>query len=474
MTSSPPTADQGGLFSPLTLRGVTLRNRIGVSPMCQYSSSDGMANDWHLVHLGARAVGGAGLVITEATAVSPGGRISPWDLGIWSDAHAQALERVVRFIHDRGAVAGIQLAHAGRKASVTAPWLGGHALDVADGGWRPLVAPSALPFSDRTPVPDSLDDAGIARVIADFRDAARRARDVGFGVIEIHAAHGYLLHEFLSPLSNHRTDAYGGSLANRARLLLDVVAAVRGVWPDSHPLFVRLSLTDWADGGWDIEQSVKLSRTLAAAGVDLIDCSSGGAVPGVRIPLGPGYQVPLAERVRRESGIAVAAVGLITEPSQADEIIRSGRADLVLLARELLRDPHWPLRAATELGAEGSWPSPYLRAVPPPRKTPGRGRDQAATRCTKPRLIRSSSTVTTTSGTWASACPELRRAIDITSRSSVRLLPCCNSVHTCSAVEVSCTVTSALAEVSTAASSSRASRTSAAGRNWSLAGCMDR
>lgn len=354
------------LFAPLTVRGVTFRNRIGVSPMCQYSAHDGMPNEWHLVHLGSRAVGGAGLVMTEATAVSPEGRISPWDLGIWTDAHAEALGPIVRFIHEQGAVAGIQLAHAGRKASVAAPWMGGRSLGVDEGGWRPLEAPSALAFSDRTPVPEALDEAGIARVVADFRAAAVRARSAGFRVLEIHGAHGYLLHEFLSPLSNQRTDAYGGALANRARLLIEVVDAVRREWPDSLALFVRLSATDWVAGGWDVDQSVALARMLAERGVDLVDCSSGGTVPGASIPVAPGYQVPFAERIRREGGIPVAAVGLITEPAQADAIVREGRSDLVLLARELLRDPHWPLRAARELGVEITWPSQYLRAALPP------------------------------------------------------------------------------------------------------------
>ena len=276
------------LFAPLTIRDVHFRNRIGVSPMCQYSSEDGLATDWHLVHLGSRAVGGAGVVIAEATAVSPQGRISPHDLGLWSDAHATALERTVRFIHEQGAVAGVQLAHAGRKASVDSPWHGGRALDPENGGWRPLEAPSAIAFSDRTPEPVALDVAGIARTIADFRDAAQRAHGIGFRVIELHAAHGYLLHQFLSPLSNARTDRYGGSFENRVRLTLDVVRAVRTVWPDSLPLFVRVSATDWVEGGWDVEQSVELARLLVPLGVDLLDCSSGGNVPRATIPVGPG------------------------------------------------------------------------------------------------------------------------------------------------------------------------------------------
>ncbi len=350
------------LFSPYTIRGVTFRNRVGVSPMCQYSSEDGMPNDWHLVHLGARAVGGAGVVITEATAVSPQGRISPADLGIWSDAHAEALSRSVRFIDAQGAVAGVQLAHAGRKASVDAPWRGGVALAESEGGWRPLEAPSALAFSPRYAEPEALDADGIARVTREFREAALRALHAGFRVVELHAAHGYLLHQFLSPLSNQRTDAYGGSFENRARLTLEVTAAVREVWPESLPLFVRLSATDWAEGGWDVEQTIELARRLAPLGADLIDVTSGGNVAKVAIPAGPGYQVPFAQRIRAEAGIATATVGMITDPAQAETIVRTGQADMVLLARELLRDPHWPLRAARELGVEVAWPPQYERA----------------------------------------------------------------------------------------------------------------
>jgi 2,4-dienoyl-CoA reductase-like NADH-dependent reductase (Old Yellow Enzyme family) len=350
------------LFTPYTLRDVTFRNRIGTSPMCQYSSEDGLANDWHLVHLGSRAVGGAAVVIAEATAVSPEGRISPHDLGIWSDEHAEALVRITRFIEEQGAVAGVQLAHAGRKASVAPPWRGGHAVGEEEGGWRPLLAPSAVAFSERTPVPDALDLEGIHRVIQQFRAGAQRSLDAGFRVVELHAAHGYLLHQFLSPLSNHRTDEYGGSFENRVRLSLEVTEAVREVWPDSLPLFVRISATDWAEGGWDIEQSVELARLLEERGVDLIDASTGGNVAKVKIPVGPGYQVPFAERIRRDAQVPTAAVGMITEPAQADEIIRTGKADMVLLARELLRDPYWPLRAARELGADISWPDQYERA----------------------------------------------------------------------------------------------------------------
>lgn len=350
-----------GLFSPLRLRDVTLRNRIGVSPMCQYSSPDGRATEWHLVHLGARAVGGAGLVLTEAAAVLPEGRISPQDLGLWDDAQAEALAPVVRFVRAQGAAAGVQLAHAGRKASVRRPWEGGAPLRAGDGGWTP-VGPSPLPFSPDHAVPEALDRAGLGRVVEAFRAAAARALAIGVEVLEVHAAHGYLLHEFLSPLTNRRDDAHGGDLAGRARLLREVVAAVRGVWPERLPLLVRVSASDWVEGGWTVDDTVALARLLRAEGVDLVDCSSGGAVPGVKIPAGPGYQVPFAARVRREAGVPTAAVGLITSPAQADEVVRSGQADLVLLARELLRDPHWPLRAARELGVDVTWPSPYERA----------------------------------------------------------------------------------------------------------------
>ena len=351
------------LFEPFTLRDVTLRNRIGVSPMCQYSSVDGFANDWHLVHLGTRAVGGAGLVMAEATAVTPEGRISPQDLGLWRDGHAEMLARITRFIREHGAVAGVQLAHAGRKASVEVPWRGGAPLSPGEGGWSPVLAPSAVPFGSRSQVPEALDAAGIRRIVNAFRDSARRALDAGFQVIELHGAHGYLLHEFLSPLANRRTDEYGGSFENRVRFTLEVTDAVRSVWPESLPLFMRLSATDWVDDGWDVEQSAELARLLATHGVDLIDCSSGGIVPGVKIPVGPGYQVSLAERVRAASGVPTAAVGLITSAQQADAVLRSGSADMVLLARTLLRDPYWPLFAARELGVEVDWPVQYQRAV---------------------------------------------------------------------------------------------------------------
>lgn len=351
------------LFSPLTMRGVTLRNRIGVSPMCQYSSPDGFATDWHLVHLGSRAVGGAGLVMAEATAVTPEGRISPYDLGIWNDAHIERLSRCVRFIQEQGAVAGIQIAHAGRKASVAPPWTGGGPVDEDHEGWRPIYAPSAIAFAPGYPVPKEMDQHDIQHVITAFTDATRRALESGFQVIEIHAAHGYLLHEFLSPLSNHREDRYGGSYENRTRLVRQVVENVRNEWPDRNPLFVRISATDWAEGGWDIEQSIELAQWLRTMEVDLIDCSSGGLVSHTRIPVGAGYQVPFAERIRREANIATAAVGLITEPEQAETIIREEQADIVLLARQLLRDPYWPLHAARQLGVTLDWPPQYRRAA---------------------------------------------------------------------------------------------------------------
>ncbi len=349
------------LFDPLVLRSLTLRNRIVVSPMCQYSSEDGLATDWHLVHLGSRAVGGAGLVMTEAAAVTPEGRISPEDLGIWQDAHVAPLERIVRMVHAQGIACGIQIAHAGRKASTHRPWSGQGAIPPEDGGWEP-VGPTGERFADNYPAPRALTSGEIAGTVRAFADAARRALAAGFDVVEVHAAHGYLLHEFLSPLSNTRTDEYGASFANRSRLALEVVDAVRGVWPAHLPVFVRISATDWTPGGWDIEQSVELARILASHGVDLVDCSSGGNVAAARIPLEPGYQVPFAERIRKEAGVATAAVGLITTPAQADEIIRTGRADCVCLARELLRDPYWPLHAAKTLGHDVPWPTQYLRA----------------------------------------------------------------------------------------------------------------
>jgi 2,4-dienoyl-CoA reductase-like NADH-dependent reductase (Old Yellow Enzyme family) len=349
------------LFTPLTLREIVFRNRIAVSPMCQYSSEDGFASDWHLVHLGCRAVGGAGAVITEANAVEARGRISPADLGIWKDEHIPALARLAAFIRQRGAVPGTQLAHAGRKASVRSPWEGGEAIPESAGGW-PTVAPSARPFRPADPTPAELSQAEIRTVVEAFRTAAGRALAAGFELVEIHAAHGYLIHQFLSPLSNFRTDEYGGALENRMRFALEVTAAVRSAWPARLPLFVRISATDWVEGGWNIDNSVELARRLSYLGVDLIDCSSGGAALAARIPLAPGYQVPFAERIRRETGIRTGAVGLITKPEQADEIVASGKADLVLLAREFLRDPYFPLHAAKALGAEEKAPVQYGRA----------------------------------------------------------------------------------------------------------------
>jgi len=353
-----------GLFDELKIRGVTLRNRIAVSPMCQYSCVEGMATDWHLVHLGSRAVGGAALVFTEATAVTAEGRISPQDLGIWNDAQADALVRTVSFIHAQGAAAGIQLAHAGRKASVRRPWDPPGVVPESEGGWAKIEAPSAIAFSKDTLVPHEMTEAGIADVIAAFVAAAKRSLAAGFDVIELHAAHGYLLHEFLSPLSNKRTDRYGGSFENRTRLAREVVVAVRAAWPESHPLFVRISATDWTEGGWDLPQSIELARALKACGVDMIDTSSGGNVATATIPLGPGYQVPFAEAIRRDAGIATGAVGLITDAEQAEQVIQGEQADMVLLARELLRDPYWPMRAAQEIGATIAWPAQYLRAGP--------------------------------------------------------------------------------------------------------------
>jgi 2,4-dienoyl-CoA reductase-like NADH-dependent reductase (Old Yellow Enzyme family) len=350
------------LFSPLTLRGVTLRNRIVVSPMCEYSSTDGFANDWHLVHLGSRAVGGAGLVITEAAAVVPEGRISPQDLGIWKDEHVAFLARINAFLKAHGAVPGIQLAHAGRKASTARPWEGGRQVGADRGGWIP-VAPSPLPFHEGEAIPIALDHAGIRRVIDAFAAATRRAVLAGFEVVELHAAHGYLLNEFLSPLANHRTDAYGGPFEHRIRLLLEVVEAVRAAMPDGLPLLVRISATDWVEGGWDLPRSVELAKRLKGAGVDLVDCSSGGTSREQKIPVAPGYQVPFAETIRREAGIATGAVGLITEPAQAEAIVAEGKADLVLLARQLLRDPYWPLHAAKALGVKVEWPLQYQRAA---------------------------------------------------------------------------------------------------------------
>lgn len=353
---------QTNLFSSLKLRDVTFSNRIGVSPMCQYSSVDGMATDWHLVHLGSRASGGAGLVITEAAAVVAEGRISPADLGIWKDAHIEPLARSVRFIREQGSVAVIQLAHAGRKASVAVPWQGHKAVDASAGGWRPVWGPSEVAFNPDYATPEAMSSQKIREVIFAFARAAQRSLDAGFQVVELHAAHGYLLHQFLSPLTNQRADSYGGSFENRVRLTREVVVAVRAVWPERLPLFIRISATDWAEGGWDLEQSVELSRQLKPLGVDLIDCSSGGLLPHVTIPTAPGYQIPFAERIRREAGIPTSAVGLIREPKQANAIIRENQADLVLLGREFLRDPYWPQRAARELGQPVPHPIQYARA----------------------------------------------------------------------------------------------------------------
>ncbi|HNV03198.1 MAG TPA: NADH:flavin oxidoreductase/NADH oxidase [Vicinamibacterales bacterium] len=349
------------LFAPLTIRGVTLKNRIGVSPMCQYSATDGFVTDWHVVHYGSRAVGGAGLVLTEAVAVHPRGRISPADLGIWEDQHIPGLRRITEFAKAQGAVPGIQLAHAGRKASTAPPWLGGGPLPQESGGWIP-VAPSALPFDAASPVPEVLDRPAIEAVIRDFRRAAARARAAGFQAAELHAAHGYLIHQFLSPLSNRRTDEFGGSYDNRVRLVKLVCRAVREEWPADLPLLVRLSATDWVEGGWRPEDTVALAHHLSEYGVDVIDCSSGGNVAGAAMPIGPGYQVPFSQRIKDMLPILTATVGLVTSPAQADQIVRNEQADIVLLARELLRDPYWPLHAARALGQDVSWPNPYLRA----------------------------------------------------------------------------------------------------------------
>jgi 2,4-dienoyl-CoA reductase-like NADH-dependent reductase (Old Yellow Enzyme family) len=351
------------LFDRYTLRSVTFRNRIFVSPMCQYSSGDGLPNDWHLVHLGSRAVGGAGLVMVEASGVSPAARITAWDSGIWSQHHADAFRRIAAFIENSGAVAGIQLAHAGRKASTDVPWRGGRVISDGPNSWQTL-APSPIPFRDGEPVPHELMSGEIDAIVEEFVRSTELALDAGFGVVELHMAHGYLLHEFLSPLSNVRTDEFGGSLENRMRFPLRVAERVRATWPDHLPLFVRISASDWAEGGWDLPQSIEFANRLRDVGVDLIDCSSGGAVPGAKIEIGPGYQVPFARAIRAEAAVATGAVGLITDAHQADEIISSGSADAVLLARELLRDPYWPLHAAHILGVDIPWPDQYQRAKP--------------------------------------------------------------------------------------------------------------
>lgn len=349
------------LFTPLTLRGVTFRNRIFVSPMCQYSSNDGLATDWHLVHLGSRAVGGAGMVMVEATAVSPEGRISPEDSGIWTDRHAEAFLPITRFIRGQGAVPGIQLAHAGRKASTDVTWRGGGPLGPELRGWQPL-APSPVPFAPTHPMPRELAPADLDLIEAQFREATRRALAAGFQVVEVHMAHGYLLHEFLSPFANRRTDEFGGTLDNRLRFPLRVARAVRAAWPADLPMFVRVSATDWNEGGWDLAQSVVLAGRLKESGIDLIDCSAGFITPDEPIPAGPGYQVPFAAAIRRDAGIATGAVGFITDPAQAEQIIATGQADVVLLAREMLRDPYWPLHAASALGVDFPWPVQYERA----------------------------------------------------------------------------------------------------------------
>jgi 2,4-dienoyl-CoA reductase-like NADH-dependent reductase (Old Yellow Enzyme family) len=350
------------LFDPFAQRSLTLRNRLVVSPMCEYSATDGVPNDWHLVHLGSRAVGGAALVLAEASAVSAQGRISPQDTGLWNQQQLQAWQPITRFIRAQGAIAGIQLAHAGRKASTLRPWEGHGPVPAGQGDW-PTVAPSALPFEAHWPAPQALDEAGIQAVIADFRAAAHRAVAAGFELIEVHAAHGYLLHQFLSPLSNRREDGYGGSFENRTRLVREVVAAVREVWPAALPLWLRVSATDWADAdGWDVDQSIELARQVKSLGVDLVDVSSGGLLPHAKIPLAPGYQVPFAARIRRGAGIATGAVGLITGAEQAAQIVANGDADVVLLARESLRDPYFPRRAAQQLGAKIDPPVQYQRA----------------------------------------------------------------------------------------------------------------
>ncbi|MCW3106919.1 MAG: namA [Segetibacter sp.] len=349
------------LFEPIQIKSIELKNRIVVSPMCEYSSVDGFSNDWHLVHLGSRAVGGAALVITEAAAVSPEGRITPDDLGIWKDEHIEGLKRITAFIESQESVAGIQLAHAGRKASHTSPWKGGRMLSFEEGGWETL-APDAIPFREGERNPVALDKNGIEKVIADFRDATKRALQAGFKVIEIHGAHGYLLHEFFSPLSNQRKDEYGGSFENRIRILLEVVDAINEVWHEELPLFVRISASDWIEGGWTIEESIQLANILKTKGVDLIDCSSGGNILHAKITVGPGYQVHFAEAIKKETGILTGAVGIITTPEQAEEIVASGKADVIIMARQLLRDPYFPLHAAKVLGVDVKWPVQYERA----------------------------------------------------------------------------------------------------------------
>ena len=350
------------LFSPLKIKDIEFKNRLVVSPMCQYSSEDGFATDWHLVNLGSRAVGGAALVFTEAIAVSPEGRITPGDLGIYKNEHIEKLKQIAGFIHQNGSIAGTQLAHAGRKASHTSPWEGGVQIpENQPGGWK-TVAPSAVAFTDKEEPSLELDKAGIEQIKADFRSAAARAVEAGFKVIELHGAHGYLIHEFLSPLSNTRTDEFGGAFANRIRFLLEIIESVQEVWPEENPLFVRISASDWTEGGWTSDDSVALAKVLVDKGVDLVDCSSGGNAAHAKIPLKPGYQVEFAENIKKQTSMLTGAVGLITEPKQADEIIQSGQADMIFMAREQLRDPYFPLRAAFELGIEVKWPVQYERA----------------------------------------------------------------------------------------------------------------
>lgn len=349
------------LFTPLQIRSVTLKNRLVVSPMCQYSSEDGFANDWHFVHLGSRAVGGAALVFSEATAVSPEGRISPYDLGIWKDEHIDFLKKITDFITHQDSIPGIQLAHAGRKASTTQPWIGDHQIPLSEGGWK-SVAPSPIPFSEDKDTPVELTQEGIDKIVADFRAAAKRSLQAGFKVIELHGAHGYLINEFISPLTNKRTDKYGGGFENRIRFVMEIVEAVRAEWPEEYPLFLRISASEWAEGGWNVEDSIRLAEIVKGKGVDLIDCSSGGIISGVKIPAKPNYQVPFSEAVRR-TGILTGAVGIIVASDQAEAILANGQADLIFMAREFLRDPYFPLRAARELGYnELKWPLQYERA----------------------------------------------------------------------------------------------------------------
>jgi 2,4-dienoyl-CoA reductase-like NADH-dependent reductase (Old Yellow Enzyme family) len=349
------------LFTPFRVREIELKNRIVVSPMCEYSAKEGHPQPWHMVHLGSRAVGGAGLVMTEASAVEARGRISAVDAGIYDDAHVASWRPIAEFVKGQGAVVGMQLAHAGRKASTAAPWTGGKPVPLAEGGWEP-VAPSALPFDSGYNVPHALELEEIREVVGAFRKAAERALAAGFQVIEIHAAHGYLIHEFLSPLSNGRKDEYGGAFDNRVRFALEVAKTIREVWPANLPLFCRVSATDWAEGGWDLKQTIELGKRLKPLGVDLIDVSSGGMVPYAKIPVGPGYQVTFAEAIRKEAGIATGAVGMITDPAQADTILATEQADLVFLAREMLRDPYWPRRAAKALDVKITGPVQYGRA----------------------------------------------------------------------------------------------------------------